>query len=111
MMWNNPYNPNTSIEAGGFFPNSQQTGNSQVAEATLNFPSAGGDSGGKNVTSVSISQIVNRTRKEEGLIIEQQKIEKVSVVGLVLSVQEQTTKATFLLDDHSDGSPINVSPI
>lgn len=57
---------------------------------------------------VSLSQIVNLTRKEDGLIIHRQKINTLTTIGIVITVDELTTKNVYRIDDYTFGAPIEV---
>ena len=57
---------------------------------------------------VSLSQVANLTRKEEGLIIHCQKIYSITTIGVVQSVEELTTKNVYMLEDYTVGAPVEV---
>lgn len=65
----------------------------------------------RSLSSVSISLIVNLTRKDEGLVIHQQSLTTITFIGLVLSIEEDGGKVTCSVDDQSFGSPIDVSSV
>ena len=78
-------------------------------------PTTGQSSGGgqtssekRNLASASLSQVIHNTRKDDGLVIHRQKIHSVTCIGLVLSVEELTTKNIYTIDDGSRGAPIEV---
>ena len=82
-------------------------------------PTTGSGSGGggahsttttdrKNIVSVSLSQVIHWTRKDDGLVIHRQKVHSITCIGLVLSVEELTTKNIYTIDDQSRGAPIEV---
>lgn len=62
----------------------------------------------KNLVAVSLSQVVHCTRKDDGLVIHQNKVHTLTTVGLVLGVNEVTTKVIYTIDDQSLGSPVEV---
>ena len=62
----------------------------------------------KNIVSVSLSQVINWTRKDDGLVIHRQKVHSIACIGLVISVEELTTKNIYTIDDQTRGAPIEV---
>ncbi|KAH9404650.1 PREDICTED: replication protein A 32 kDa subunit-like [Rhagoletis zephyria] len=61
-----------------------------------------------NHVHVTLSQIVNLTRREEGLIIQRQKVHTITVYGMLINVEEGNTKNVYLIDDFSKGGPVEV---
>ncbi|CAG2105392.1 unnamed protein product [Medioppia subpectinata] len=73
----------------------------------------GGGSGGasgdrKNLVSVSLSQVIHLTTKDDGLVLHRQKIHSLVAIGLVVNIEELTTKNIYRIDDHTRGAPIEV---
>lgn len=62
----------------------------------------------RNLASVSLSQVVHKTRKDDGLVLHRQKIHSITCIGLVLTVEELTTKNIYSIDDGSRGAPVEV---
>jgi hypothetical protein len=62
----------------------------------------------RNLVSVSLSQVIHLTRKDDGLVIHRQKVHSLTAIGLVLHIEELTTKNIYTIDDQSRGSPIEV---
>lgn len=57
---------------------------------------------------VTISQVVHLTRKEDGLVIHRQKIHSITAIGMVVTVEEDTVKNVYIINDHTFGGPIEV---
>lgn len=57
---------------------------------------------------VSLAQIVHNVSKEESLVISGQKINSIIAIGVVISVEELTTKNIYSIEDYTNGSPIEV---
>lgn len=62
----------------------------------------------QNLVHVSASQVAKLTRREEGLVIHRQKANTIICIGVVVSVEELTTKNVYVIDDYTLGSPIEV---
>ncbi len=61
-----------------------------------------------NHVHVSLSQIVNLTRREEGFILHRQKVHTITAIGVLLSVEEGLIKNVYLIDDYTKGGPVEV---
>ncbi|XP_054162033.1 replication protein A 32 kDa subunit-like [Oppia nitens] len=82
-------------------------------DPNTNGPANAGQSGGqsgdrKNLVAVSLSQVVHCTRKDDGLVIHRQKVHSLTTIGLVVSIEELTTKNIYRIDDQTRGAPVEV---
>lgn len=66
------------------------------------------DSNQNILVHASLSQIVHNTSREESLVISGQKISTVVTIGVVINVEELTTKNIYTIEDYTNGSPIEV---
>lgn len=88
---------------GDFFNSTQFDGatNGNQQNQSKNFEE-------QNLAHVSTSQISKWTRREDGLVGFRQKIHTVVCIGVVVSVEELTTKNIYVIDDYTIGSPLEV---
>lgn len=88
-----------------FFSNTNFEGNANQAQGQ-----GEGDRpiSGNNNVHVSLSQVVHLTRREDGLVVHRQKVHSITVIGVVINVEEATTKNVYLIDDYTNGGPVDV---
>lgn len=90
---------------GDFFNTTQFDNNQNPQQQPSSDPN---ERGLQNHVHVSLSQVVNWTRREEGLIIHRQKVHTISAIGVLISVEEGNTKNVYLIDDYTKGAPVEV---
>lgn len=90
---------------GDFFNTTQFDNNQNPQQQQQSDPN---ERGLQNHVHVSLSQVVNLTRREEGLIIHRQKVHIISAIGVLINVEEGNTKNVYLIDDYTKGGPVEV---
>ncbi|KAF7495715.1 Replication protein A 32 kDa subunit [Sarcoptes scabiei] len=92
-------------EMGDFFNSSQyDQGNDQVGQ--VSSTTSAENVSAQNLVHVTLSQIAKLTRREESLVMYRQKIHSIVAIGMVVSVEELTTKNIYTIDDYTLNSPI-----
>ncbi|KAI7693488.1 Replication protein A 32 kDa subunit [Sarcoptes scabiei] len=90
---------------GDFFNSSQyDQGNDQVGQ--VSSTTSAENVSAQNLVHVTLSQIAKLTRREESLVMYRQKIHSIVAIGMVVSVEELTTKNIYTIDDYTLNSPI-----
>lgn len=91
------------------------TNNQHVGSGYLPEDATSGQTGNKGevresriIVSVNVNQLHNLTTISNGLVLHQQKVSLVRFVGRLLSVNEHSTKSTYMVSDGTD-KPIEVS--